>query len=131
MSDDELTKPRERAAGYLSPPDMHRLDWACVPIRRAFGTPPYLVGSVHTRPDFRDIDIRLILDDEVVEGMFGVQGKWYQGHTDRVRLLLNIALSDLIAKAAGLPWPIDFQIQSMTEANGEYGGQMRNPLGVR
>lgn len=116
-------KPRVRSASYLSPPDLHRLDWACVPIRRAFGTPPYLVGSALTRPDFRDIDLRLILDDEVVERMFGVEGA-------RLRLLLNIALSDLIAKAASLPWPIDFQIQSMTEANVPEHG-MRNPIGVR
>jgi hypothetical protein len=123
-------KPTVRSASYLSPSDMHRLDWACVPIRRAFGTPPYLVGSVLTRPDFRDIDLRLILDDEVVERMFGVQGQHYEGETSRVRLLLNIALSDLIAKSANLPWPIDFQIQSMSEANVPEHG-MRNPMGVR
>lgn len=124
-------KPTVRSASYLSPPDFHRLDWACVPVRRAFGTPPYLVGSCLTRPDFRDIDLRLILDDEVVEHMFGVRGEHFQGDAGRVRLLLNIALSDLITKAASPPAPIDFQIQSMSEANGEYGGQMRNPMGVR
>lgn len=124
-------KPRVRTASYLSPPDLHRLDWACVPIRRAFGAPPYLVGSALTRPDFRDIDLRLILDDEVVERMFGLEGHFFQGNTDRARLLLNIALSDLIARAAGLPWPIDFQIQSMSEANTPENDGMRNPMGVR
>jgi hypothetical protein len=123
-------KPTERSASYLSPPDFHRLNWACVPIRRAFKEPPYLVGSVLTRPDFRDIDIRLILNDDVVErilaGPFGVHGSPEPG---AVRLLLNIALSDLIAKAANAPAPIDFQIQSMTEANVPEHG-MRNPLGI-
>ena len=106
----------------MSPPDFRRLDWACVPIRNAFRTPPYLVGSVLTRPDYRDIDIRLILDDDEVERMFP---------TDAVRLLLNVALSDLIAKAANVRAPVDFQIQSMSEANVPEHGGVRNPLGIR
>lgn len=122
-------KPAARSASYLSPPDFHRLNWACRPIRDAFGSPPYLVGSVLTRPDFRDIDIRLILDDEAVERVFGVRGKFFEGEPGAVRLLLNIALSDLIARAANAPAPIDFQIQSMTEANVPEHG-MRNPLGI-
>jgi hypothetical protein len=122
-------KPSARAASYFSPPDFQRLNWACRPIMDAFGSPPYLVGSALTRPDFRDIDIRLILDDAVVESMFGVRGQFFQGEPGRVRLLLNIALSDLIARAANAPAPIDFQIQSMTEANVPEHG-MCNPLGV-
>jgi hypothetical protein len=120
-------------ASYLSPPDFHRLNWACRPIKEAFGEAPYLVGSVLARPDFRDIDIRLILDDETVERMFGANGAFGVhgvGDPKAVRLLVNIALSDLIAKAANPPAPIDFQIQSMSEANvPEHGA--RNPLGVR
>lgn len=124
-------KPGKRATSYLSPPDFHRLNWACRPITEAFGTPPYLVGSVLTRPDFRDIDLRLILDDEVVERMFSPNGEYFSsGDPKAVRLLLNIALSDLISRAANPPAPIDFQIQSMTEANVPEHG-MRNPMGMR
>jgi hypothetical protein len=104
-------------ASFLSPPDFHRLDWACRTITAAFGTPVYLVGSALTRADYRDIDLRLILDDE--------QAAQYP---PPLRLVLNIALSDLIAKTAGVARPIDFQIQSMTEANAEDGA--RNPLGM-
>ncbi len=120
-------------ASFLSPPDFHRLNWACRPITEAFGECPYLVGSALTRPDFRDIDIRLILDDDTVERMFGASsfGIHESGNGQAVRLLLNIALSDLIAKAAGLPWPIDFQIQSMSEANVPEHKGVRNPMGVR
>jgi hypothetical protein len=104
-------------ASYLSPPDFHRLDWACRTITTAFGAPVYLVGSALTRADYRDIDLRLILNDD--------QAAQYP---PPLRLVLNIALSDLIAKTAGLARPIDFQIQSMTEANvPEHGA--RNPLG--
>lgn len=123
-------KPRERISSYLSPPDFHRLEWACRPIVEAFGTPPYLVGSVLARPDFRDIDLRLILDDSVVEAMFALKGDWTDGNPEAARLLVNIALSDLITKAANPPAPIDFQIQSMTEANVPEHGR-RNPMGIR
>ncbi|PBC71539.1 hypothetical protein BX265_6149 [Streptomyces sp. TLI_235] len=112
------TSPQPPArASYLSPPDFHRLDWACRPVTAAFDTPVYLVGSVLTRADYRDIDLRLILDDDEAAN-----------YPPPLRLVLNVALSDLIAKLAGLPRPIDFQIQSMTEANAEDGA--RNPLGI-
>lgn len=117
MSGDN-TAARKQRATYLSPPDFHRLDWACRPIGIAFDTPPYLVGSVLTRPDYRDIDLRLILDDTTFERL----------GNDQVRQLLNIALSDLIANAAGQSRPIDFQIQSMTEANVPEHGR-RHPMG--
>lgn len=108
-----------KRANYLSPPDMYRLDWACRPIADAFGTPPYLVGSVYSRPDYRDVDIRLILDDTTAATFSGP-----------VRMLLNIALSGLIAGAANLPVPIDFQIQSRSEANVPEHGH-REPIGIR
>lgn len=104
-------------ASYLSPPDFHRLDWAVRPIAAAFDRPVYLVGSVLRTADYRDIDLRLILDDDQAAA-----------YPTPVRLLLNIALSDLVARAAGLPAPIDFQIQPMTEADAETGD--RNPLGL-
>ena len=113
-------KPRERSASYLSPPDFHRLNWACVPIREAFGDPPYLVGSALTRPDYRDVDLRLILDDERHEQLFG-------DASPRLRLFLGCAISDWLARMTGLP--IDFQFQSMTEANVPEHG-MRNPMGM-
>ncbi len=108
-------------ATYLSPPDLYRLDWACRPIRLAFDTPPYLVGSALDRTDFRDIDLRLILDDDRFNELIGGSGD--------LRLLLNIALSGLITSTAGQRAPIDFQIQSMSEANAIPG--KRVPMGGR
>jgi hypothetical protein len=109
-----------KRASYLSPPDFHRLNWACLPITDAFEQHPYLVGSVLTSPDYRDVDVRLILPDDRVAAL--------DGGDPKVRLLLNIALSDLVAKAANLPAPVDFQIQSRTEADAEPG--YRNPMGI-
>ncbi len=112
--------PRKRA-NFLSPPDLYRLDWACRPIADAFDTPVYLVGSVYTRPDYRDVDLRLILDDTVYARMV-LSEPWL--------LLTNIAFSDLIAKAANLSVPVDFQLQSMSEANVPEHGH-REPIGIR
>lgn len=108
-------------ATFLSPPDMYRLDWACRPIRLAFDTPPYLVGSALEHAGYRDVDLRLILDDKRFKRLVDGSGE--------LRLLLNIALSDLITASAGQRAPIDFQIQSMSEANAIAG--KRVPMGGR
>lgn len=117
-------KPRVRSASYLSPPDFHRLNWACIPVRAAIkswgGYGVYLVGSVTERPDFRDIDLRIIVPDEQYSQICP---------TEAARLLLNIALSDLVAKSANLPWPIDLQFQSTTESE-EFSEKTRNPMGM-
>lgn len=76
----------------------------------------YLVGSASRTKDFRDVDVRLIVADE-----------YYNQLSDVVRLdRLHLAVSIWGEKATGLP--IDFQVQSMTEANnGEFEGT-RNAL---
>lgn len=54
---------------YLGPAEMLRLDTACAPIRDAFDAHPYLVGSVLDRPDYRDVDVRLVRDDDHFDDM--------------------------------------------------------------
>ena len=113
-------KPRVRIASYLSPPDFHRLNWACQPVRAAFPTyGVFLVGSVTERPDFRDIDLRIIVPDATFNRLFPSRAR---------KLLLDIALSDLVARAAGLPWPIDLQFQPQSEAQ-DYADKFRNSMG--
>lgn len=91
----------------------------------AFGTPPYLVGSVVTSQEWRDVDVRLILEDEEYERLFGpyrrperMNGKW---------AALCMAFSALGKEMTGLP--IDFQIQQQTQANKQYPGR-REALGL-
>lgn len=125
MASEQTEKPAgPRAASYLSPPHLMRLSWACVPVKEAFGRTPYLVGSALLRPDYRDIDIRLILDDDDFCRMFAA---WGDGLA-RLRLV-NSSLSLMIETSAKLGTPIDFQIQPQSHAN-TYDG-MRNPLGMR
>lgn len=86
----------------------------------AFGEPPYLVGSVLRTTKWRDVDVRLILDDETYEAMgFGApdgssqmqNGKWVS---------LCMAYSALGKHMTGLP--IDFQIQQQSTANELFKG---------
>jgi len=49
---------------YLTPHQLRRLDAACAPIVAAYGPfTTYLVGSVLSRPDYRDVDVRTIIAD--------------------------------------------------------------------
>lgn len=105
----------------LSPRQMWRLDEACRPIRQTFHTPPYLVGTALTGKTYRDVDVRLILEDEPYDALadqLGPDGMAF----------LGLAFGEYLAARTGLP--VDFQVQRQTEANERHQGQ-RNPLGVR
>ena len=96
----------------------------------AFGEVPYLVGSaLEAKDGWRDVDVRLILDDEewdrlglgptVLEGALPLgSGKWRA---------LCWAFSLLGREMTGLP--IDFQIQRRSEANEKYPGP-RSAIGL-
>jgi hypothetical protein len=100
---------------------MFLLDEAAQPIRMAFNRPCYLVGTAAVQRDFRDVDVRLILDDST-----------YDVFAERIGTavipFLGLAIGEYLAARTGLP--IDFQIQRMTEANAKHTGP-RNPVGVR
>ena len=90
----------------------------------AFGEFPYLVGSAAVNKEWRDVDVRLILDDTLFEILVG---KLEQP------LILNrrwsafcLAWSALGKQMIGLP--IDFQIQQRTYANTEFAGRPRRAL---
>lgn len=112
---------------YLHAPAYRTLDRACVEIRRAFGT-PYLVGSVTQRPDYRDVDVRVIVDDETFLQMFAGRADAEARMESNTRWSLVCSLvSGHLTTVTGLP--VDFQIQSMTQANARKGTS-RIPLGV-
>jgi hypothetical protein len=79
----------------------------------AFGEPPFLVGSALFGKKWRDIDVRLMLDDETYESMGLGDPKNQQRNAKWVSLCL--AYSALGKAMTGLP--IDFQIQQRTWAN--------------
>jgi hypothetical protein len=117
-------EPRTRAS-WIGAPEMFNLNFACAALVAAFGSSVYLVGSAMERRDFRDVDVRCMLDDAEFARMFADDHRptlW------NARLsLLNAALSAWLAARTGLP--IDFQFQKTSEANAEFKGQ-RGALGL-
>jgi hypothetical protein len=111
--------PVKRRVSWLTVAQTYRLNAACIQITRTFdGNCPYLVGSVLHRPDFHDVDVRLMLPDEEFARLFP---------TEQWLLLANTALSETLERATSLP--IDFQFQDTTQANAEYVG-IRHALGM-
>jgi len=107
---------RSARVNYLPLLDLHSLRAAVQPIADAWGTTAYLVGSVITRPDYRDVDVRLILDDAVLEENF---------RRPELRQLANVTTSAWLARMTGLP--IDFQYQYAADS-ARLDGEPRQPL---
>jgi hypothetical protein len=105
----------------LTTVEMYNLDVACRVIHKAFGQPPYLVGTAAdgTADAYRDVDVRLMLDDEEFAVACPTQARWE---------LLCLAVSAYLSERTGLP--VDFQVQRTSEANARFGDKMRNPLGM-
>lgn len=100
----------------LSPPQMRMLDLWATAVRQSLSTDVLLVGSCMTRRDPRDVDVRIILDDEDPLLV----------HPERLPLL-HVALSEWARSMTGLP--VDAQFQSRSE-HAEQTGPI-NPLGLR
>jgi hypothetical protein len=101
-------------------------------IYEAFGEWPYHVGSSMPGkgPGWRDVDVRLMLDDEAYEHMgFGDPAR---SHDNAKWCAFTLAFSELGKRMTGLP--IDFQIQQTTHANKEFPAKDmhgRSALGLR
>jgi len=118
-SEEEKRKPR---LGYVPINQMALLRDASMRIREAFGHPAYHVGSSLTRPDWRDVDVRLILADDEFDALFKDRPQEFWS-------LLCLSITEYLSRVSRLP--VDFQIQRQTEANAKYGkGHYRNPLGL-
>lgn len=100
---------------YLTTFDLHKLDLIVAPLRRYDGS-IYLVGSVLEKPDWRDVDIRMILEDDDFDNDFGNELLWET---------FCYAVTAWLRAETGLP--IDFQVQRQTEANTNHKG-IRNAL---
>lgn len=112
---------RQHRSCQLRTDELNRLDQACQLISRAFGNHPYLVGSAgfgEAGAGYRDVDVRLILDDGEFAAVCPTRERWE---------LLCLALGDYLRERTGLP--IDFQVQQQTAANAAHH-KPRNPLGM-
>ncbi len=106
-------------ATYLTQSGIRLLDDWVVALRRMFPAEvAYLVGSALTTADYRDVDVRVLLDDDTHAAL-------------RSALTiddLNLAVSLWGQQVTGLP--IDFQVQHVEQANADFDGR-RHPLGIR
>lgn len=117
-------------AHHLTTSQYFKLDVACIPLWAAFGDKGgvYLVGSVLRKTDWRDVDIRVMLDDAEYVRLFPVTDKWGENAQWKI---VCIAISSYLSSVTGLP--IDFQIQRQTQANEMYPkakNHGRNAIGL-
>jgi hypothetical protein len=106
-------------ASQLTTVQMHNLDAACQLLRKAFRSPPFLVGTAGTdgNPGYRDVDVRLVLEDGEFARVCPTMERWE---------MLCLAISTYLSERAGVN--VDFQIQQYSAAEAHRGP--RNPLGT-
>lgn len=113
-------------ANYLPAPHYFMLNMACRALTEAFGYNVYLVGSSIERRDYRDVDVRCILEDGEYERLFpGLSGN------PTLNALWSVMCSSIslyLSQQSGLP--VDFQIQKQSEANAIDRRTPRHPLGI-
>lgn len=121
-------KPPRRKASYVGVPAIFELQMACHVLVKAYGTSIYQVGSSLERPDWRDVDLVMILDDEQFERDFPNaplhSAAW---EMDPKWLVLTVSLSKWLSEKSGVL--VDFKFQPRTFANDRHGGKRRNPIG--
>lgn len=124
----ETGEPRKKFC-YVGAPAIFALETACRQVVEAFDSyGVYLVGSALERPDWRDVDLRMIMEDAAFETLFPdahPNGSW---EFDSRWLLLTVSISERLSKLTGLP--IDFQFQPQSHANKHHKGQ-RQAIGIR
>lgn len=113
---------------HIGAPKVFLLEMAMRDVNEAFGQhASYVVGSCLERPDWRDVDIRMIMQDDefkrefpnaYLDGRYEFDTRW---------LVLNTAISKMLSDRTDLP--IDFQIHPATHANKTKGP--RNAVGMR
>lgn len=127
-------QPDRTKGVYIGAPACFALEEAIRPVCDAFqvytgsGTSGcYLVGSCLERLAWRDVDVRLILDDAAFAELFPDAAPGHHEHDARW-LLLTVAISERLSRQTGLP--IDFQFQPQTHANERHKGH-RSAIGIR
>ena len=129
--------PDSKKVSYIGAPACFALEIACKAVQEAFRPTGdgrlgqvYVVGSALERADWRDVDVRMILDDASFAELFPdaclrAGAAW---EFDPRWTLLCVAISQWMSKETDLP--IDFQFQPMSWAN-ERHDKPRHPAGLK
>lgn len=122
---------KRKKTSYVGAPAIFTLEYACQQINQAYAycdlAHIYMVGSALERPDWRDVDLRMIMSDADFQREFPDahgEGGW---EMDPKWILLTASISGYLTKLTGLP--IDFQFQPQTHANARHKGR-RNAMGM-
>lgn len=122
-------KEVKKKVSYVGAPKIFELELACRHIYDAFESYGiYLVGSSLERPDWRDVDLRMIMSDEEFFKLFPDAHDNDAWEFDARWLVLTTSISEQLSRITGLP--IDFQFQPQTHANARHKGP-RHALGMR
>lgn len=120
-------EPKRNKTSYVGVPAIFELTMACNVLIRAYGASIYHVGSSLQRPDWRDVDLVMILSDEAFEREFPNaplhSAAWEH---DPKWLVLTVSLSKWLSEKSGVP--VDFKFQPRSFANERHDGP-RNPIG--
>ena len=124
---EESAAPRKKGID-TGAPEGFELELACQQLNQAFdGFGCYLVGSALERPDWRDIDVRLIMGDEEFDALFPGCRERHTWEFNPRWLIMTISITEWLRKRTGLP--VDFQFQPQSHANDRHKGP-RNALGL-
>lgn len=127
---DEVEEKKTKI-NYVGAPAIFKLEIACqLDFQYAWESGGlYLVGSCLTSPNWRDIDLRLIMSDEKFKLRFPnancENANWEH---DPDWLITVISISEDLSKRTGLP--IDFQIQPSTFVN-KHHNKPRHAIGFK
>lgn len=122
---------RKPKHNYIGAPAIFALEQACSLLVQSFDTfGVYLVGSAIERPDWRDVDLRMILADEEFKVLFPTVAsiEYPTWEHDQRWLLLTVSISQWLSQQSGLP--VDFQFQPQTFANKSHA-KPRHAMGLR
>lgn len=121
----EGEEPKEHwRSNFVPAPHFFNLNQACKIVNDALaGFGCYLVGSSIVRREYRDVDVRYIMEDTAYDRLFRNES----GYANPLWSLMCQSISLWLSQQSGLP--VDFQIQRQTRANEEHHGR-RQPLGI-
>lgn len=122
--------PRRKRFIHLGATEMHRLAQACLLVEQAFGEKVYLVGSAMKTPEYRDVDLRIILEDDQFRALFGGGDQLTNASGKMLPFwcLVCNSVSEMLAARTGLP--IDFQVQARSWVTDEDWNKVRNPINM-
>lgn len=120
--------PTKYRVHYLPADKYYNLDNCAAALNKAYQSTCYLVGSVLERPDYRDVDVRMIMLDTEFDGHFPGEGVAQQHVLSTLWCITCTSIGLWLSLQTGLA--VDFQIQRMTQANKENPDGRRQPIGT-